>query len=224
LILKKKLSLLKKNTIVLIKKKTLFIIHDCNLVFQRRCPCHLRCLSQSQRCPCHQRRLSQSQRQTHHREDLHISPPIHTDLLPPTQTIGNHQIDTARDISGSSASAAQNHQQQPPINPSQPAPTGGSPQQRQHNRSSSAIVHSAIAFSNHNRSLMPAAVNPRRWQRLNQCHPLRAINRSSSATAPSVVALNRQPQTEQYNRPVATTTFNRLQLSSPSTITPRRQQ
>jgi len=38
-----------------------------------------------------------SQRQTHHREDLQISPPIHADLLPPTQTSGNHQIDTARD-------------------------------------------------------------------------------------------------------------------------------
>jgi len=60
-------------------KKKLFIIHDCNRVFQQRRPCHLRCLSQSQRRPCHLRCLSQSQQgrsqwQTHHQEDLHISP------------------------------------------------------------------------------------------------------------------------------------------------------
>jgi len=48
-----------------------------------------------------------------------------------------------------------NQQHRPPdaaTHPSQPAPTGGSPQQRPYSRSPSATVHSAIAFSSNDRS------------------------------------------------------------------------
>nr|TKS15168.1 hypothetical protein D5086_0000036080 [Populus alba] len=84
--------------------------------------------------------------------------------------------------------------------------------------SAPATDHSAITFSSHNRSPTPAAVNPRRWQRLNQFHPLRAIIRSSSATAPvsspSTVS-HRQSSRTGRRQPPPSTDYNypRLQQS-----------
>ena len=148
---------------------------------------------QSRNCHC----INTGHTKIHATTDL---PSIHQ-LAPPDRHRKKHQWISGFGNTKPPATATHNthyrcftdQQHRPPdaaSQPSQPSPTGGSPQQRQHNRSSSATVHNAIAFSSHNRLPTPAAVNPRRWQRLNQC-PLRAINRSSSATAPSVVALNR---------------------------------
>ena len=68
----------------------------------------------------------------------------HRSATPPQQT-----------FSFSNQTSITNHQPQPPKNPPQPAPTGVSPQQGQRNRSSSATIHSALAFSNDNGSTGP---------------------------------------------------------------------
>ena len=119
---------------LILKKKTLFIVHQ-------------------------QRQQSTAAPQPITVADPPPRRPPHQSIDPrqfTTSDTDQHQVDTTRDISRFSASAtkpaSQNHQPQSPTNPSQPASTGDSPQQRQRNRSSSATVHSAIAFNSDNRS------------------------------------------------------------------------
>jgi hypothetical protein len=117
-------------------KLSLFIINDSN---QQRHPYHQRRLTNHSSRPTTTEKTTTSA----HRSKL-IYYLRHRSTAPPQQTFG-FSIQTS----------VTNSQPQPHTNPPQPAPTGDSCQQGQHNRSLSSTIHSVLAFNSDNGSTGP---------------------------------------------------------------------